>query len=310
MEVSRRLFLQGAAAIAGGLALTAMAGPIKASAQTESFPGNPDRFGMLTDTTLCIGCRLCETACNEAHGLPPPEAPPMDQAVFDVERRPTTKQWTVVNKFNPEEVDVPVYRKAQCMHCNEPACVSVCPVAAIKKTKEGAVIYDDRLCIGCRYCMAACPYTMLTYSYDSATGPKILKCVMCHERVVERKIPACAEVCPTKATIFGKRNDLVEQAHHRIADNPDKYVPHVFGETEAGGGSWLYLAAVPFERLALPTGLGTTPFPEFSRDWLLGVPLVITMWPAVLMGIRYMTNHRNGGDESEKAAEQKTEVTK
>ncbi len=99
-------------------------------------------------------------------------------------------------------------------------------------------------------------------------------------------------------------------AHQRISAKPDVYVNHLFGETEAGGASWLYLAAVPFGQLALPPGLGTTPYPEYSRDWLLGVPLVITMWPALLMGVRYMINHRSSHDKGEDAAQKKAEVTK
>lgn len=309
-RVSRRRFLQGGAAIAGALALHTITKPGPASASAEDFPGNPDRFAVLTDTTMCIGCRLCEAACNKANGLPEPEVPFSDQSVFEVKRRPDSHALTVVNRYEVPDWEQTVFRKVQCMHCNEPACVSACLVGALKKTPEGAVLYNEGLCIGCRYCMSACPFTMLAYEYDDPLTPAIRKCLMCHQRLVEGEAPACATACPTKATIFGKRAELLDIARERIRQSPDKYVNHIYGEKEAGGGSWLYLASVPFDQLGLPNDLGTTPIPELTRDWLLGVPLVITIWPALLMGVRYLVNHRQSSPEGEEAGEKKTEVTR
>jgi Fe-S-cluster-containing dehydrogenase component len=298
-KLSRRKFLLGSgAALAGTVAMAATVKPARALAKAEEFAGYPDRYGMLTDTTLCVGCRMCEMACNQANDLPEPGVPFTERSVFEATRRTDPTAWTVVNRYDVEEGKPPVYRKVQCMHCNEPSCTSACLVGAIKKTKEGPVIYDPKLCIGCRYCMNACPYNGLSYSYDDPIRPAVFKCLMCHERITaDGKMPACAEACPTKATIFGKRSDLLDIARKRIVDNPGKYVNHIYGEKEAGGSSWLYLSSVDFTKLGLPGDLGSTPFPEFTRDWLLAVPLVIIMWPTLLMGMRRAFNNKNGDKE-------------
>jgi formate dehydrogenase iron-sulfur subunit len=289
---TRRGFLRaGSGALLGALALGATGRTGKVLAAAEVFEGHPDRFGMLTDTTMCLGCRLCEAACNQANGLPEPQVPFTDRAVFDVQRKPQPGVWTVVNRYDVG--GQPVFRKVQCMHCNEPACVSACPAGALKKTPEGPVLYVEKLCIGCRYCLNACPYTMLAYSYDDPLTPAVHKCAMCFNRVTgEGKTPACAEACPARATVFGKRSELLAAARDKIAQNPGKYVDQVYGEKEAGGASWLYLAGVPFGQLGLPADLGTTPYPEFTRNWLLAVPLVIVIWPALLMGIRQFVQRR------------------
>lgn len=299
MNISRRGFLQGAGQCAVGLVIARTVDVKPLRAATENFTGYPNRFGMLTDTTKCIGCRLCELACSDANGLAMTEM--SSAAVLNTPRRPSATAWTVVNKYQPSRGPA-VFRKVQCMHCDEPACVSSCLVGALKKTKEGAVIYDESVCIGCRYCMNACPFTMLSYEYDDPYRPAIKKCLMCYARISQQGgVPACAAACPTQATIFGKRQELLALAKQRIAEGAGKYVPRVYGETEAGGTGWLYLAAAPFEELGFPPDVGTTPYPEYTRDWLLGVPLVLMLWPALLLGIHSLVKHK------EKAVSHSTE---
>jgi Fe-S-cluster-containing dehydrogenase component len=292
-NVSRRNFLKvGGGALLGALALSVVTQTPKPVHAAENFTGNPDRYGMLTDTTMCLGCRMCEAACHRANGLP--EINFTDQTVFDAARKPDSSCWTVVNRYQTTPGQAPVYRKVQCMHCDEPACVSACLVGALKKSPEGPVVYNENLCIGCRYCMNACPYTMLAYSFNDPLTPAIRKCLMWYQRVTTQgKMPACAESCPAKATIFGKRSDLLNIANARILQNPQKYVNQVYGEKEAGGAGRLYLSAVPFTQLGLPGDLGSTAFPEFTRDWLLAVPLVIVLWPTLLMGIRHFSNRKD-----------------
>ena len=300
MEVTRRKLLQGMGFLAGFIALRNLASPEQALAAVEDFPGYPDRYGMLTDTTMCAGCRWCEVACAQANSMPPPAAL-SDKAVFNKMRRPSADALTVVNSYtDPADTKRTVFRKMQCMHCNEPACVSACLVGALEKTKTGNVVYHENKCIGCRYCMVACPFGALGYEYSDALSPAVRKCTMCYQKVVkEGGIPACAQICPTKATIFGKRSDLIEVARGRIRSQPGKYTNLVYGENEAGGTSWLYLSSVPFDQIGLPTNLGKTPIPELTRDWLLAVPLVLITWPPLLLGFRSLFRRREQIAEEE-----------
>jgi hypothetical protein len=154
--------------------------------------------------------------------------------------------------------------------------------------------------------MIACPFSNLAYDYDSALTPAVKKCILCHDRVkYEGSQPACATACPTKATIYGKRSDLLHLAHERIRANPDRYINHVYGEFEVGGTSWLYLSGVPFDKVGLPSNLGRTPYPEFTRDFLLAVPLVLMMWPGALAGLNAALRRKEKADKTEAVAEHK-----
>lgn len=299
--ITRRTFLKGVAAIGGSVILV----PRQALA-LEDFPGWPHRFGMLTDITRCIGCRRCEGACNEANHLPPPRIPFDEEAVFEEKRRPyvaDAQSYTVVNRYRDPKRGDPVYRKAQCMHCEEPACVSACLVGAMKKSPEGPVIYNEDICIGCRYCITACPFYIPAYEYSEPLTPKVQKCFMCYHRIQKGLAPACAEVCPVEALTFGKRSDLIKVARERINKEPQRYVDHIYGEHEAGGTGWLYISGVPFEQLDFPMDLGKTALPTLTRDFLSMVPLVLVAWPALFGGIYTFANHR------ELPAEGKTPVT-
>ena len=296
--VSRRCFLGSVAAVVGG---TAVVGAGEALAYKE-FEGWPESFGMLTDLTLCVGCRSCEKACNEANNLPKPDVSFDDGSVFKELRRPTSKAYTVVNRYdNPKDKDKPIYRKVQCNHCQEPACASACPIHAYSKTPEGAVLYDPELCFGCRYCMIACPFYVPSYEYESVLEPKIIKCMLCHDRLKTGGIPACAEACPIQAVTFGKRDDLLRLAKGKIMNNPDRYIDHIYGEREVGGTNWLYMSGVPFEQVGFPKDLPTEPLISETKGFLGAVPLVFTIWPA-LFGMCYAAlRHRASIEEEEKA---------
>ena len=285
MSTSRRKFLKWVAA-----AGTAAAVP-KTAKGHEHFEGYPESYGILHDTTLCIGCRRCEQACNEVNDLPKPEKPFDDLSVLEEKRRTTDKVYTVVNKFTPTGSKSPVFRKNQCNHCLEPACASACFVGAFTKTPEGAVVYNASVCVGCRYCMIACPFNIPAYEYHEALNPKVQKCTMCHPRLKEGKLPGCVETCPREALTFGKRDDLIAIALERMRKYPDRYVNHIYGETEVGGTNWLYITDTPFEELGMRTDLQPTPAPELTAGALSMVPMVIGLWPALLGGI-YIINKR------------------
>jgi Fe-S-cluster-containing dehydrogenase component len=298
MSLSRRKFLGWI----GAAGMTVAAGRKASAATTHHFEGYPDSMAVLHDISLCIGCRRCEGACNAVNELPAPDKPFTDLTVLENKRRTTSKTYTVVNQNpHPDPADRPVFVKNQCNHCLEPACASACFVNAFTKTKEGAVVYDASVCVGCRYCMVACPFEIPTYEYDSAFSPRIMKCTMCHPRVLEGKLPGCVESCPTEALVFGKRDDLLKIAYQRIARHPDKYVDHVYGEREMGGTSWLYLSGVPFETIGMRMDLGVTPAPELTAGALGAVPMVVGLWPVLLTGIYAVSKRKEKIAAKEKA---------
>ena len=305
MSITRRQFL-GMTGVAGAAGLVSSS---VAQAQ-EHFTGWPDRYGVLTDLTLCIGCRKCEEACARVNDLPPPEPSPEDKSVFETHRRTNSKTHTIVNRYpNTDPDEPPVYMKKQCMHCNEPACASACLVSAFSKTPEGAVTYNASVCIGCRYCLMACPFYIPAYEYDKALKPRVMKCTMCHDRVKEEgKLPGCVEVCPVQALTFGKRSDLIRLARERIIRNPDKYVDHIYGEHEVGGTSWMYISGVPFEKVGFNMDLGITPYPELTRGFLSSVPLVLTLWPVFFTGVYMFSRRRNeiAKEEQDSSHEEET----
>lgn len=302
MKTDRRSFLK--AITGGGIAALALGGPGEAVADMFNLPGYPDQFGVLVDTTVCIGCRSCEWACKEQNKLPnqkPQEEYQEDQAVFDKIRRTHADTYTVVNRFpNPKDSSSPVYVKKQCMHCNEPGCASSCFVKAFSKTPVGAVTYDASLCVGCRYCMAACPFDMPAYQYDDPWTPEVTKCTFCFSRIKNQGgVPACVDICPVQTMTFGKRSELIDLAHKKISDNPGQYFNHVYGETEVGGTSWMYLSALPFDKIGFRTDLGTVPIPTLSKPFLsLVAPVFITI-PALCMGFYSFKKRR---DELEQEA--------
>lgn len=288
MALERRTFLKVAAAT-GACALA----PRAVLAAGRSYADTP---AVLVDTTLCIGCRACEDACAEANALEPPERPG-DDAVFDAPRRPDPRWFTVVTKAAQKGKDgEPRYAKRQCLHCLEPACASACPVRALEKTEAGPVVYNRDRCLGCRYCMVACPFGIPQYEYAKAV-PFVRKCTFCAERQAQGKPPACTEACPSGALTFGRRGALVEEANRRVWSNPDTYVHQVYGDDEVGGTSWLYVSDVPLEQFGLPADPGREPRPALTRSALAAVPLVMTLWPPFLMALNRFSSKPEGEED-------------
>jgi len=271
MDLDRRRFLQalglggvGAAAV-GASPATALANPATAP-DGENSPSN-GRMGVLVDLTKCIGCRRCEFACQEAAGFdPPPLETFEDKSVLARHRRPSPDCYTTINQFpGPDGAAAPLYTKANCLHCNEPACASACLVGALQRRPDGPVVYDPGKCMGCRYCMVACPFGIPAYDYDNALTPQVRKCNLCAHRVPSRQqAPACVTICPEEVLTYGRRADLLALAHERIHNQPNLYVDHVYGEHEAGGTSWLYLSSVPFEDIGF-LKLGSTAPPHLTE---------------------------------------------
>ncbi len=232
------------------------------------------RKALLIDITQCIGCNGCQDACKVQNKLPEGKEDVLSATAY-----------TALETHG----DVTVRR--MCQHCNQPTCVSVCPVGAFTKTAEGPVLYDESKCIGCRYCMQACPFQVPRYEWTS-TYPRVQKCRLCPERIKAGKQTACAEACPTGATKFGDRDALLREAWDRINAEPAKYVHRVYGENEIGGTSILYLTSVPFENLGFKTQLRNEPLPDLTWNVLSKIPSVVTVGGVLLSGIYWITSRR------------------
>jgi formate dehydrogenase iron-sulfur subunit len=251
----------------------------------------PMSRAILYDSTLCVGCRECEKACAERWNLP------YNDAVASEEKISAHKLTTI--KTHGER-----YSRRLCMHCNEPSCASVCPVGALQKTALGPVVYDQGRCIGCRYCMLACPFQAPAYEWSSRT-PRVRKCDMCYDRVKAGKPTACSEACPTQATISGQRDELIAEAKRRIAEKPDQYYGRVYGIEEAGGTSVLFLSGVPFEQAGLKTKLPQEPLPMLTWRALSLVPDVVSAGGALLGGVYWITHRREQVAAAERAEKEK-----
>src|SRR5512139_761029 len=255
-ELNRRNFLK----TLGVVGATVSGIPAKKLLAQSKSDLSEDRMGVLVDTTVCIGCRRCEWACKSAHDIPAGNLEDYsDETVFEKMRIPANDAYTVVNRYeNPTDPRSPLNVKVQCMHCDHPACVSACIVGAFSKEESGAVIWDTDKCIGCRYCMVACPFQVPNFDYDKAIQSNIHKCDFSFERTKEGLLPACVEICPVEAITYGRRRNLIEVAEKRMELYPYRYVDKIYGFTEVGGTSWMYLASKNFEEMDFPI-LGDKP---------------------------------------------------
>jgi formate dehydrogenase iron-sulfur subunit len=229
---------------------------------------------MLIDITMCVGCNSCQEACKTTNNLQAGE-----------EKSLSATAYTALNEYDG------VFVRRMCQHCIDPTCASVCPVGAFTKTPEGPVLYDEDKCIGCRYCMQACPFQVPRYEWSS-TYPRIQKCVFCQSRISKGLQPACAEACPTGATKFGDRDELLKEAAERIKADPSKYVNRIYGQQEVGGTSILYITSVPFEKLGFKTELQTAALSPLTWNALSKVPGIVTVGGSLLYGIWWITNRR------------------
>ncbi len=316
--LTRRDLLKGAAVAGAAVAL-----PGRAEARhAKECP--PEAVGMLFDPTLCVGCRACQTACKAANKLPADKVE-ANGGVYDApaDLNSTTKN---VIKSLPTDGGGQVFVKQQCMHCVDPACVSACMLGALHKEGEakrtiagekkgsGIVLWDKLTCVGCRYCQIACAFNVPKFEWEAAF-PAIVKCELCRNRADPKKggalavaNPACAEVCPREAVIYGKREELLAEAKRRIAKDPKRYVQHVYGEHEGGGTQVLYLAAagVSFQEMGLPA-LGERSAAQFSES-VSHAPYVMGVTPVALYAAMAFVIHRNKKKEDADAAAHGEEV--
>jgi len=256
-------------------------------------------FGILNDVTKCIGCERCVSGCKERNNLGP-DRPWRWRSGDGL----SSDSWCSILRW-PGGHNV----RKMCRHCEHPACVSACPVAALHRTEDGAVVYRESRCMGCRYCMMACPYGIPRYSWED-TIPLIRKCVLCYEQTSEGGVPACVESCPTGATIFGDRDELLEQAHATIAANPERYLDKVWGETEVGGTAVLYITDVDVGSLCIQPNIGEHALPDLTWPALAAVPGVFLGVGATAAGLRWLTGRKQKvAEEAARAAKEAARTT-
>jgi formate dehydrogenase iron-sulfur subunit len=241
--------------------------------------------GLLFDVTRCVGCGACYQACKERNRLPQTTPDFLQDHLSD-------RTFTTVTNRQDRFV------RRLCMHCEVPTCVSVCPVGALEKTPASPVIYHEDRCMGCRYCMLACPFSIPRYEWSKVL-PRVRKCDLCADRLEKGLPTACSEVCPTGATLFGEREQLVQVARERLAANPTTYNPHIYGLEEVGGTSVLLISDVPMESLGYPQGLMKDPLPLLTWKVLQKIPNFVIAGSALLGGIWWITSRRDKVKQAE-----------
>jgi formate dehydrogenase iron-sulfur subunit len=284
-KLSRRAFLKQVGA--GAAAMVALQAGAARAEGTADNGAAAQSWGILIDLTRCTGCGSCALACKESNHLPQAEAKPQ---AFDSNTYTFVETRSVATTEGEAETR---YVKRQCMHCLNAACVAACPAAAMHKSAEGPVIYRPERCLGCRYCQIACPFGVPAFEWQNGLTPVISKCWLCYSRLQEGQRPACVEACPTGALRFGRRDELLAQAHAQIATAPERYVDHVFGEFEVGGTSMLYLSDIPFEELGFPADLPQTAPPEETEKIMNTLPGVIIGLTALLAGTARLNRRKS-----------------
>lgn len=272
--------------------------------------------GVLMDMTKCVGCRGCQVSCKQAHDLPAEKTSFFAGQGYQNPPDLSGDTLTVVGftEVQEEGKDLKwVFAKKQCMHCVEPSCVSACLVGALIKQEDGSVTYDNSKCIGCRYCMIACPFQIPRLEWDK-TVPFIKKCDNCFDRrntdaptaingtalegqalatfATSQQTTACSKACPTQAIKFGERDALLAEAWARINQNPGKYVRHVYGEHEAGGTSVLYISSVSFDKIGFPMNVGTRAYPSYTHLAKSAIPPIIIGVGGLLAGVYWLNQRR------------------
>jgi formate dehydrogenase iron-sulfur subunit len=271
---------------------------------TSSFKGGK---AVLVDLTRCIGCRGCQVACKSWNNKEATDT----RLNGNYTNPPVLSQHTYTNiRFVEQEKDgVPSWSfvKDQCFHCKEPACASACLVGAIEKTPSGAVTYTFEKCMGCRYCMMACPFHIPKYEWDKVFNPWVRKCTFCGDRLANNMVPACIKTCPTNVMYFDDYDKVVAEAEKRLKEKPGQYVNHIYGKEEAGGTGWMYLSAVPFDQIGFNVNIRNVSYPSLTWASLSKIPVEVGGLAALVTAIALWRNRGSNDPENKQTAAGKEE---
>jgi formate dehydrogenase iron-sulfur subunit len=296
---SRRDFLKGLGAGAGAVLLHGAASSSKAAAASSAPLTQSKGKAMMYDALKCVGCRACQNACKEWNKLSPEPTGYGD--IYDNPGHLSARTWTIIKarEYTFRGNPALMLCRYQCMHCTEASCEAVCPTGAISH-QGAAVVIDQEWCIGCGYCIQACPFDVPHKEHGFASGTA-KKCTFCVDRQAEGLAPACVEACPAGALEFGQRDELITQAKSRVENLKRDGYPNAtfYGENELGGLHALYILA---ENPSI-YGLPETPPLATSKtgvQWLSGAIAagIVAAFPFWLLFRR----------EKQLAAEQKSEI--
>jgi formate dehydrogenase iron-sulfur subunit len=189
------------------------------------------RKALLISPELCIGCRACQTACKSWNQLPATKT--VNKGTFENPPDLTPNLYNRIRYVEvPSETNMVrwLFVNQRCMHCEDAGCIKICPApGALFKTKEGAVAFNKDKCIGCKLCVAGCPFDVPRYDENN----KVSKCHLCSDRIAEGLSPACAKTCPTGAIAYGDRDELMAKAKKAGYEK-------LYGEADLGGLGVLY----------------------------------------------------------------------
>ncbi len=237
---------------------------------------------MLLDVSKCIGCRACQVACKQWHELPAEET--TNRGTYENPPDLSADTWTKVmfKEFGENGTFRWLFRKEQCMHCIDPACVNVCPTGALKRHPSlGFIVYNRHRCSGCGYCVEFCPFLIPRMDKEKSillgSGRMGGKCDFCYDRVSNGLEPACAKACPTGAIKFGERDGLIIEGKQRVQvlreTHPDA---NFYGEHELGGLHMMYVLDESPEVYDLPVN------PEMP---IAATSLHVERWTGVGLGL-------------------------
>lgn len=189
----------------------------------KDYDWTEHRWGFGVDATKCIGCLRCVEACKRENDVPGDahhfrtwveryvylegdDRPRIDSQhdPVNIAASGSEKEYRFANRYKDAKVEKAFFVPKLCNHCTHPACVQCCPTGATYKTEDGAVLIDHKYCIGCQYCVQACPYGARFFNYTKQVSDK---CTWCYHRITKGLQPACVEVCPVGARVFGDLKD-------------------------------------------------------------------------------------------------------